>query len=201
MRFCIRLRCILFCRTAFRRTWFYGSPFRIFRFFLLLHHFFAGGRNILLHLRQDRRLLHFVPDRAARQEEDEQEKRPPTQEIFAPQCARELLDGSIARCRIDGLRTAQHAPNSAAFTIFQQLFKGHAERVDVASPIRLTVAILLGRRIADRAKMARIGRSVFAHEPRGIEVDETQAPALEQDVRRLDVPVHDARAMECGKPL
>ena len=113
----------------------------------------------------------------------------------------QTFDGSIARCWIDGLRTAQHTPNSAAFTVFQQLFKGHAERVDVASPIRLTVAVLLGRRVANRAEVARIGGSVFAHEPRGIEVDETQASALVQDVRGLDVPVHDARAMERGKPL
>ena len=113
----------------------------------------------------------------------------------------QTFDGSIARRRIDGLRTAQHAPNSAAVAIFQQLFKGHAERVDVTSSIRLTVAVLLGRRVANRAEMARIGRSVFAHEPRGIEVDEAQVPALAQNVRRLDVPVHDARAMERGKPL
>ena len=113
----------------------------------------------------------------------------------------QTFDGSIARRRIDGLGTAQHAPNSAAFAVLQQLLKGHAERVDVASPIRLAVAVLLRRRVADRAEMARIGRSVFAHEPRGIEVDETQASALAQDVRGLDVPVHDARAMERGKPL
>ena len=89
----------------------------------------------------------------------------------------------------------------ATFAVFQQLFKGHAERVDVASPIRPTVAVLFRRRITNRAEMARIGRSVFAHETCGIEVDEAQASALAQDVRGLDIPVHDTRAMEHSTPL
>ena len=82
-----------------------------------------------------------------------------------------------------------------------RLVQHHADRPDVGRRRRHRAGADLRCHVGERAEQPVVDRGVRPDEHRDAEVGELHRPvAAEQDVRRLDVAVHDARRVRVGEP-
>ncbi len=82
----------------------------------------------------------------------------------------------------------------------QQVEQQHAQRIDIAAHIGLTIAELLGRRIRTRSEMAGIAHGVLVEGTGDAQVYHEDRVTLYHDVRRLDVAM-DKRRVETAMQL
>ena len=120
---------------------------------------------------------------------------------------------AFRHCRIDGVRERRHMLDHRGRDLRQraaakrpligeQLVEHDAEREHVGAPIDGLLADLLGRHVVRRAAGNVVAglRVVLMGDARDAEVEHARLGAADhEDVRRLDVAVHDTLAVRVGK--